>query len=97
MPQSGSFLSHFLALLHLKHQGANTHGAMLCTTLEENWFRLSRPEKFLRKAVLAGAEWNAPAAVTTLFAAAHPYFTESVPSDSDTDQEVDSASDYDYV
>ena len=45
-----------------KHQGANPHVAMLCNTLEDNGVR---PEKVLRKAGLAGAEWNAPAAVTT--------------------------------
>jgi hypothetical protein len=85
-----------------KHQGANLHVAMLmmmsficscnCNTLEDNGVR---PEKVLRKAGLAGAEWNAPAAVTALFAAAHPYFTDSVPCDSDMDQDDDSASDYD--
>jgi hypothetical protein len=75
-----------------KHQGANPHVAMLYNTLEDNGVR---PEKVLRKAGLAGAEWNAPAAVTALFAAAQPYFTESVPCDSDTDQDDDSASDYD--
>jgi hypothetical protein len=64
---------------------------MLCNTLEENGVQ---PEKVLRKAGLAGAEWNAPATVTALFAATHPYFTESVPCDSDTDQDDDSASDY---
>ena len=90
-----------------KHQGANPHVAMLCNTLEENGVR---PEKVLRKAGLAGAAWSlffvsartnkrhhlhAPAAVTALFAAAHPYFTDSVPCDSDTDQDDESASDYD--
>jgi hypothetical protein len=83
-----------------KHQGANPHVAMLCNTLEENGVRpekvlRNRPEKVLRKAGLAGAQWNAPAAVTALFAAAHPYFTDSVPCDSDTDQDDESASDYD--
>ncbi len=75
-----------------KHQGANPYVTMLCNTLEEHGVR---PEKVLRKAGLAGAEWNAPATVTALFAAAHPYFTESVPCDSDKDQDDDSASDYD--
>ena len=65
---------------------------MRCKTLEANGVR---PEKVLRKAGRAGAEWNAPAAVTALFVAAHHYFTESVPSDSDTDQDDDSASDCD--
>ena len=37
-----------------KHQGANPHVAMLCNTLEDNGVR---PEKVLRKTVLAGAEW----------------------------------------
>jgi hypothetical protein len=41
-----------------------------------------------------GANVAAPATVTALFAATHPYFTESVPCDSDTDQDDDSASDY---
>jgi hypothetical protein len=75
-----------------KHLVDNPHVAMLCNTLEDNGVR---PEKVLRKAGLAGAEWNAPATVTTLFAAAHPYFTYSVPCDSDTDQDDESASDYD--
>jgi hypothetical protein len=74
-----------------KHLGVNPHVAMLCNTLEDNGVR---PEKVLRKAGLTGAEWNAPAAVTTLFTAAHPYFTDSVPCDSDTDQDDESASDY---
>ncbi len=37
-----------------KHQDANPHVAMLCSTLEDNGVR---PEKVLRKTVLAGAEW----------------------------------------
>jgi hypothetical protein len=60
---------------------------MLCNTLEENGVR---PEKVFRKAGLAGAEWNAPAAVTALRG-------RSVPCDSDTDQDDESASDYDKL
>jgi hypothetical protein len=50
---------------------------MPCNTLEDNGVQ---PDKVLRKAGLAGAEWNAPAAVSALFADAHPYFTDSVPA-----------------
>jgi hypothetical protein len=70
---------------------------MLCNTLEENGVR---PEKVLRKAGLAGAEWNAPAAVTALLSAAHTYFTDSVPATvtrtkTMTRRHRHSASDYD--
>ena len=40
---------------------------------------------------------SALATVNALFAAVHPYFTESVPSDSDTDPADDSASEYDCL
>ena len=45
-----------------KHQGGNELAAFLCNTLEKHG---DQPGKVLRRAGLAGAEWNEPASVTT--------------------------------
>ena len=45
----------------------------------------------LRRAGLAGADWNEPAAVTALFMAAQKYFPGSVHSDTDTDDDYAAA------
>jgi hypothetical protein len=50
-----------------KRQGGNELAAFLCNTLEKQG---EQPGKVLRRAGLAGAEWNEPVSVTALFMAA---------------------------
>jgi hypothetical protein len=69
-----------------KHQGGNELAAFLCNTLEKHG---DQPGKVLRRAGLAGAEWNEPASVTALFMAAQKHFPRSVPSDTDDDDDTD--------
>ncbi len=69
-----------------KHQGGNELATFLCNTLEKHG---EQPGKVLRHAGLAGAEWNEPASVTTLFMAAQKHFPGSVPSDTDDDDDTD--------
>jgi hypothetical protein len=45
--------------------------------------------KVVRRAGLAGAEWNEPVSVTALFMAAQKHFPGSVPSDTDDDDDTD--------
>jgi hypothetical protein len=68
-----------------KRQGGNELAAFLCTTLEQHG---EQPGKVLRRASLAGAEWNEPASVTALFMAAQKHFPSSVPSDTDDDDDT---------
>ena len=69
-----------------KDEGANNLAAFLCNTLEEHG---DKPDKVLRRAGLAGAEWSEPASVTALFMAAQKHFPKSVPSDTDDDNDTD--------
>ena len=69
-----------------KHQGGNELAAFLCNTLEKHG---EQPGKVLRRAGLAGDEWNEPASVTALFMAAQKHFPSSVPSDTDDDYDTD--------
>jgi hypothetical protein len=69
-----------------KDEGANNLAAFLCHTLEEHG---DKPDKVLRRAGLAGAEWSEPASVTALFMAAQKHFPKSVPSDTDDDDDTD--------
>jgi hypothetical protein len=67
--------------------GGNEVAAFLCTTLEQHG---EQPGTVLRRACLAGAEWNEPASVTALlFMAAQKHFPSSVPSDTDDDDDTD--------
>jgi hypothetical protein len=69
-----------------KRQGGNDLAVFLCNTLEKHG---EQPGKVLRRAGLAGAEWNEPASVTALFMAAQKHFPSSVPSDTDDDNDTD--------
>jgi hypothetical protein len=69
-----------------KHQGGHEHVVLFCNTLDQHG---DKPEKVLRRACLAGADWNEPAAVTALFMAAQKHFPSSVPSDTDDDDDTD--------
>jgi hypothetical protein len=53
-------------------------------------------KQVLRRAGLAGAEWNEPASVTSLFMASQKHFPSSVPSDTvdDDDTDYDAAAAY---
>jgi hypothetical protein len=68
------------------HQGGNDLAAFLCSTLEKHG---EQPGKVLRRAGLAGADWNEPASFTALFMAAQKHFPGSVPSDTDDDADTD--------
>jgi hypothetical protein len=63
-----------------KRQRGNDLAAFLCNTLEQHG---EQSGKVLRRAGLAGAEWNEPASVTALFMAAQRHFPRSAPSDTD--------------
>jgi hypothetical protein len=67
-------------------QGVNELAAFLCNTLEKHG---EQPGKVLCLAGRAGAEWNEPASVTSLFMAAQKHFPGSVPSDTDDDDDTD--------
>jgi hypothetical protein len=69
-----------------KRQGGNELAAFLCNTLEKHG---EQPGKVLRRAGLAGAEWNEPASVTVLFMATQKHFPSSAPSDTDDDDDTD--------
>jgi hypothetical protein len=69
-----------------KRQGGNDLAVFLCNTLEQHG---EHPGKVLRRAGLAGVEWNEPASVTALFMAAQKHFPRSVPSDTDDDNDTD--------
>jgi hypothetical protein len=69
-----------------KRQGGNDLAVFLCNTLEQHG---EQHGKVLRLADLAGAEWNEPASVTTLFMTAQKHFPSSVPSDTDNDDDTD--------
>jgi hypothetical protein len=69
-----------------KRQGGNELAAFLCNTLEKHD---EQPGKVLRRACLAGAEWNEPASVTVLFMADQKHFPCSVHSDTDNDDDTD--------
>jgi hypothetical protein len=69
-----------------KRQGGNDLAVFLCNTLEQHG---EQPGKVLRRAGLAGAEWNEPASVTVLLMAAQKHFPGSVPSDTDDDEDTD--------
>jgi hypothetical protein len=69
-----------------KRQGGNELAAFLCKTLEKHG---EQPGKVLRRACLAGAEWNEPASVTALFMAAQKLFPDSAPSDTDDEDDTD--------
>ena len=64
----------------------NCLAAFLCNTLEKHG-ELSG--KVLRRAGLAGAEWNEPASVTVLFMATQKHFPGLVPRDTDDDNDTD--------
>ena len=76
-----------------KHQGGNELAVFLCNTLEKHG---DQPGKVLHRAGLAGAEWNEPASVTSLFMASQKHFPSSVPSDTvdDDDTDYDAAAAY---
>ena len=69
-----------------KHQGGNVLASFLCNILEKHG---EQSGKILRRAGLAGAEWDEPASVTALFMAAQQHFPGSVPSDTDDDDDTD--------
>jgi hypothetical protein len=69
-----------------KYQGGNDLAAFLCNTLEKHG---EQPGKVLRRAGLAGTEWNEPASVTALFMASQKHLPGSVPSDTDDDDDTD--------
>jgi hypothetical protein len=69
-----------------KHQGGSELAAFLCNTLEKHG---EQPGKVLRRAGLAGSEWNEPASVTALFMVAQKHFLGSVPSDTNDDDDTD--------
>jgi hypothetical protein len=71
-----------------KHQGGHEHIVLFCDTFEQHGEKL---EKVLRRAGLAGADWNEFTAVTALFMAAQKHFPGSVPSDADTDDDYAAA------
>ena len=73
-------------------QGAQDGGpaAYLCTYLDNHGVK---PEKVLKKAGLAGADWDDPASVNALYVASTKFWPRTVRSDSDADADSD-ADDY---
>jgi hypothetical protein len=73
-------------------QGAQDGGpaAYLCTYLDNHGVK---PEKVLKKDGLAGADWDDPASVNTLYVASTKFWPRTVGSDSDADAYSD-ADDY---
>jgi hypothetical protein len=69
-----------------KRQGAHEPAVFFCDLLDAHGVK---PQKVLRKAGLAGADWDEPTSVKALSSAAQKYFPRSVPSDSDPDVDAD--------
>jgi hypothetical protein len=69
-------------------QGVQDGGpaAYLCTYLDNHRVK---PEKVLKNAGLAGAEWDNPASVNALFVASTKFWPRTVHSDSDADSDAD--------
>ena len=69
-----------------KHQGDHQHVVIFCDPLDQHGVK---PDKVFKRAGLAGADWNDPASVNTLFVASTKFWPHKVRSDSDADSDAD--------